>query len=686
MMFLKWKRLLAPFMKFALAALAMVLGFVLLIELMASATYVLSGAGRARAGGGVKRHVGHHRVEEWPAGKAREYSEAPLVSRWRREGVPSWLKDLYGMKALPEVGQRLPADPLVVVPPERMGPYGGTWVRYGTGPDDVWVTFWGRLTYEGLVRWGPMAREVLPNLAVRWEVSDAGRSYTFWLRKGVRWSDGHPFTADDVMFWYRDLLQNRAITPMIPRHFMPGGKLMQAEKLGSHCVRFSFSRPNGLFLQHMASGYSSDAVVRYPAHYLKQFHPAYVSKKKLQAMAKREGYDFWHQLFANRAAWNNPRHPRLWAWLPKSPPPARPAVFERNPYYWKVDPQGQQLPYIDRVNFYILDKDTIQLKLISGEAGMQGRHADFDNYPLFAKGGKGGVNAYRMLRWKSGHGGGKLLYFNLNHSDPVLRKVFHDRKFRVAMSHAINREEINRLCYLGAGQARQPGPPKYSPFYSEKLEKAYIKYDPKLARRLLDKAGLRKKDKSGVRLRSDGKPLALTIYCMDSGRVEQLIAEYWRAVGVRTEVKMLDRDLMFRNMRGMTFSVGHWGSGMGENPILSPYAAIPYDDSSYWAIAYGHWFRSGGRRGQKPPPQLEEIQNVYRKIELTPDRSEQVRLFRKITDAHAENLWWMGTVGGLPAIVLAGRKFHNVPDVAAQGWGCRTPANTAVECYSIVQR
>ena len=185
------------------------------------------------------------------------------------------------------MSERVPEDPLVIVPPQQHGPYGGTWTRFATGPRDVGIVE-ARFAYEGLVRWDAMAQEVIPNLAVRWEIADGGRSFIFYLRRGVRWSDGHPFTVDDLIFWYEDVLQNEEITPVVPRDFKRGGRVMGLEKVDDYTVRFTFLEPNGLFVVKLASGRGYE-MLRYPAHYMKQFHPKYTSLEKLEAMSEAAG-------------------------------------------------------------------------------------------------------------------------------------------------------------------------------------------------------------------------------------------------------------------------------------------------------------------------------------------------------------------------------------------------------------
>lgn len=606
-----------------------------------------------------------HRVEEWPLERGRTFKEAPLLRIKVEAGE------------LPPVAERLPVNPLVIVPPHQIGPYGGTWKRFGTGPTDIGITE-HRFAYDGLVRWGPMGKKILPNLAVRWEIAEGGRIYTFWLRRGVRWSDGHPFTVDDLIFWYENVLLNEELTPVAHQHFVRGDEVVRVEKIDDYTVRFRFKRANGIFLLGMASGRGYE-MLRYPAHYMKQFHPNFVSLKVLERMAKKLGFDLWVQLFHDKWDWRNTELPRLWPWVVSHPPPSRPSVFVRNPYYWKVDPEGNQLPYMDRMTFEIFDRETINLKAINGEIGMQGRHLDFVNYPLFMENQKRG--GYRVLHWIGGGASGVVL--NLNHKDKVLRKIFENRIFRIALSHAINRDELIEMAGFGICQKRQASPLPTSPFYSEAFEKAYLEYDPDLSNRMLDQMGLAERDNEGIRMRSDGKPLKITIETNSiDDRVLALVASHWTAVGVKTEIKEEERQLLFQR----TFALMHDVVGMGGDaqiPILNPRAFVPTSIHSRQAVDYARWYRSNGKQGEEPTGDLRRCMEIFRQIEDTPDEAEQVRLFQKINELNQKNLWLIGTLSGVPVVMLVKNSFRNVPEVAMGSWSVRSPGHTAIECYAI---
>jgi peptide/nickel transport system substrate-binding protein len=611
------------------------------------------------------RPVRLHKVGEWH--KGRSFGEAPFLAEKVRLGE------------LPPVEERLPKNPLVIIPPDQNGPYGGTWTRFADGPRDIGVVE-ARFAYEGLVRWDPMGQEVIPNLATHWEIADSGRVYTFWLREGVKWSDGQPCGVDDLVFWYEDVLKNDEITPVIPRDFKRGGETMKFEVLDSSAIQFRFAEPNGLFLQKMATGRSYE-MLRYPAHYMKQFHPKYAAILDLESLANEAGFDMWTQLFQDKFDWRNPEIPRLWPWVVVDPPPARPSALQRNPYYWKVDPDGNQLPYIDRMTFEIFDIETINLKAINGEMGMQARHLQFQNYPLFMEGREKGD--YRVVHWLNGSGGTTNIALNLNHKDPVMRKIINDHRFRKALSFALNRQELNDADFFGIGKPRQASPPPTSPFYDAAYESAYIEYDPEEAIRLLDDMGLRTNE-DGMRLRPDDDPLFLHIETSSrNNRVLELVAGYWKDVGVNAEVKDEARQLFYERKRGMMHDVGVWGGSDEQIAVLDPRWLIPFSDESIHAVDFARWFSTDGKRGEEPTGDIRRVIELFWEVERTVDTGSQIRLMKEIIDLNRKNLWVIGTLGEVPVFYLVKNSFRNVPEVAMDGWSFRTPGNTAVECYAI---
>lgn len=614
-------------------------------------------------------NVRFHSVSNWPEGKSGQFAQSPELAELVQQG------------ALPSVDQRLPVDPLVVHPPEQTGPYGGTWTRFAISPRDVGL-FRHRIAYEGLLRFDPLGNKLFPNLAKSWEVDEQGLRFTFTLRQGVRWSDGHPFTVEDILFWYNDVLKNEKISPGIGRHLKSGDDVVQLTKIDDQTIEFTFAEPNGLFLLHMAqtTGYQ---LCQYPKHYLKQFHPKYTDEQALAAKVKNADYDFWYQLFSAKGSWSNPDCPRLWAWTLTKPPPARPAVFERNPYYWKIDPAGNQLPYLDKVTFEIFDVETINIKAINGEVGMQSRHLAFKNYQLFMSNAKSG--GYRVLRWLDGGTGNRALCPNLNSQDPVLQDILADKRFRIALSLAIDREAINQVRYYGVGTPRQIAPPKTSVFYDPVYEQAFLKYSLETANSMLDEMGL-KKNKEGIRLRPDGEPLRIQLESsnnLGSFDALQMVVNDWQKLGILCNVKIMSRNLYSQRRKALKHDIGVWKGAGVDYPVLDPRFFIPYSGSSIQAIDYVDYYQSGGKKGSTTPPAIQEAIETFWEIEKTVDLDQQIKKFSKINQINRENLWVIGLIGDVPQLFIVDQRMRNVPAVAMTSWTARTPGNTAPECYAL---
>lgn len=605
--------------------------------------------------------------------KIARFNEAPMLADLVKEGK------------LPPVDKRLPQEPLVVTPVEEIGQYGGIWRRAAVGVNDVGIIN-SRITYENLVRWSADGKKVIPNVATKWAVSDGGKTFTIYLRKGIKWSDGHPFTADDIIFWYKEVILNKDLTPTFPTWLTVDGKPGKVEKIDDYTVVFKFDAPYGLFMQ-MLAGPNALAITQHPAHYLKQFHINYVSKEELEKKVKEAGFQLWHQLYWNKQSWQNPDCPRIWAWVVTTPPPSPTVIATRNPYYWKIDTAGNQLPYIDKIRFDIVENvEVLNMKAMAGEIDMQFRHIVWTNYTLFMENREKGN--YRILKWTSAEGSNALLMPNLNHKDPVLRKLFENIDFRRALSLAINREEINQIAYLGMGKPRQAAVIPQSPYYKEEYEKAYAEYNPTKANQLLDKIGLTKRDKDGFRLRPDGKTLTVTIeYAPLFGPwtdVVTMVKKYWESVGIKTLLKEESRDLFTTRAQAGELDIGIWTMDRCFTPLIEPLYWLPGMPSGTPpnnANEYWRWYRTGGKEGEKPPEDIVKVYQLYDKAKSTPNELARTNYAHEIMRLNAKNLWVIGIVGNLPQIVIVKNNFRNVPENAIQDWLQLTEGNTFPEQY-----
>jgi len=637
-----------------------------------------SDVGRALADGGV------HRTAEWPADKPRQFHEAPMLAEQVAAGE------------LPPVNERLPENPLVIIPPEQCGPYGGTWDRYNP-TTQLFLT--PRIGYDNYARFGPMGREILPNLATDWKTLDDGRTWIIHLRKGVRWSDGHPCTADDIVFWHDDMLRNTEITPRPEDCYCIGGKLVEVEKIDDYTIRVTYGAPNGRMLSDLTEG----ALRPVPSHYIKTFHPKYASAEHMRELVAELNVAGPYVAFQRLWNWGNHWElPSLSAWIsPEEITPGKPAVWVRNPYYWKVDPNGNQLPYIDRIVFHLAgDAQTITLKAINGQVGMQALYMKVTDYPLLMEKShqshQPGSNTrpFSIRHWLGPNTVKMML--NLNHRDPVMNELVNDRRFRMALSLAINREEINEVQFYGLGRPRQNSPTAMSRYYSEALENAYIQYDPETANALLDEMGLTRRDGAGYRLRPDGKVLTMRIESNQSTGYEdalQLVARYWRDVGIKADLSIQALTLWRERYLAGLHDVYAWWYNQRQIPWTG--AACPAGRYSPQARLWGRWYgvhidpppfkeMDSAEPPVRPPAAMERIMRLWKTSKHTPDEATQIKLFDEIHRIKVEQAWDMlGLVGEVPVLVVAQDRFKNVPQLAYFDWYCRGPGNTAVECYAI---
>lgn len=588
------------------------------------------------------------------------FNEAPMLA------------DRVKAKKLPPVEKRLPPSPAVVKPIEKPGVYGGTWRRAYTGLSDLVGA--RRVLYDPLVRWSPDYK-IVPNLAHKWEIDGDGKAFTFHLVKGVRWSDGKPFTADDILFYFQDIVFNKELTHSIPKWLAPSGKPPKVEKIDDYTIRISFEKPYSLFLEQLACPHAMELVTK-PKHYLKKFHKKYAKPDELKALMKEKDVSSWVKLFQDasslrHALFVGTKLPSILAWTTTVPAPAKRFVMERNPYYWKVDTKGNQLPYIDRIVHELqAESQTILLKAIAGEIDMQGRRLGGMQKSVLLLASRGQGN-YKLVPKTSTASVGILLAPNLNHKDPIMRKILSDRRFRIALSHAINRREINKIVYRGKGIERQAAPLKESPYYSEAYEKAYLAFDPAKAGALLDEMGI-KVGAGGKRMRPDGEPLRLTLDVMVAIQswvdIAEIVASNLGTIGIDTEVKSETRELFRQRVQSSEHDIALWPGDGGMECLLEPRWYFPYSSESLNAPLYGKWFQSGGQDGEEPPPVIKEQMDNYNKIlfAVTPEKKKE--LFGKIIEANKQNLWVIGIVHDPPDFYVVANNMHNLPKRDFQSW------------------
>ena len=582
---------------------------------------------------------------------------------------------------LPPLEERLPAEPMVVEPIHRIGEYGGTWLRMMKGSSDFHA--YGRCVYEQMVRWKATPEggiEIGPGLVEEWEYTDGDRTLVLHLRKGLKWSDGHPFSTDDVMFWWEKIAQDRNLSGSIPRIWKPDGVPMELTRIDSYTVSLKFQRPYPLALKYLAFWGNQWPLVFEragffaPKHYLEKYLPADTAESDMASYA----------LFEEKANDFNPERPVMSAWKVAKWDPGSHLMGERNPYYWKVDPAGNQLPYLDRVEMEIfLNPEMINFRAVSGVLQMQLRHFNWEDRDLLQEFSE--KRDYQIIEYDVT--GIRGIMPNLQYpGDPVIKELFQDRRFRIALSLAIDRELIDELCYNGAGNfSRMVLHPSAPDYVEVKGLPDYLRYDPERANSLLDEIGLAQRDADGYRIGPDGRTVSLIMELMNTQGPDmdsvEIVRSNWEAVGLKTALKPEERTLYFQRV---TQNGEHMIGVVGAEasfPLLNFarwFATSLWDE---WAHHWAKWHVSKGERGEEPPPEVKRLQEIQGILSVTVDMRERQELWKEVIRIHAENMYVIPLVTQGKQIGVLSNRFGNVPDRALSSWVAMTPGYLNPETF-----
>jgi peptide/nickel transport system substrate-binding protein len=623
----------------------------------------------AEAPAAAEETASEEAAEAMPAG---QYNQAPTLAEMVQTG------------ALPPVDERLPKEPMVLTPVEEVGTYGGqlAWVH---PTPDLGAYQW-QFLYEAPYRWSADASTIEPNLAVAHEYAPDGLSMTLTFREGVKWSDGEPFTAEDIDFWWNDLVMEPNNSFEQPYWTITAEQPMKLEAVDDYTIRVTFNEPHWLFHTLMAS--TGDYLRMYaPKHYLQQFHPKYNSEMTdFTELEKR--------FPAADNLYTNPDLPVLTAWRTVEYVPGQRLVAERNPYYWKVDTEGNQLPYIDSIVLtQVEDPRVIPLQIVAGEIDFMARDIPLDSFSTL-KASEADGN-YRVIQWKVGAGADPAVVLNWDNPDPVMRELIRNRDFRMALSHAYDRETMNEVAYFSLGTPSQAVTSPYSPWgrtteEGKQLMEAWrnlaIEYDPDKANELLDSVGLDQRDSEGFRLRPDGERLSLVIITgssPDSRAVDVLefVAEGWREVGIETTINSMDWNSGFwPKFSNGEYDVAGWDAWTGYDIPAIPDTLFPIGNAYWGTPLTARWFNTQGKEGIEPDDgdPMDRMIEMYNNMLAATTEEERNKWVLEAVKVHVEEgPFFLGTVNDIPNLVVARPNLRNIADFAFTGsWAQGAPGST----------
>jgi ABC-type dipeptide/oligopeptide/nickel transport system permease component/ABC-type transport system substrate-binding protein len=437
-----------------------------------------------------------------------------------------------------------------------------------------------------------------------------------------------------------------------------------------------------------------------PRHYLQRYHPQIGDKPFIAREMAAYQLPSPRALYVQVKHFQNPQCPRLWPWVYRTYRATPPQVFVRNPYYYVVDEQGNQLPYIDRVQFAVRSSQMLPLSFINGEVSMQARHVRYENYTeLMSRAAQVGT---RIVHWYPGTRSLWLINPNINRridpDEPATRwkaQLLADKRFRQALSLAIDRDAIIRAEYAGQVKPAQVEPGPQSPFHSERLEHAFTEHDPDRANALLDELGLTQRDIDGMRTFPDGTRMAffLDYTAYTGGGPAPFVVDDWAAVGVRAVAREQARTLLYTRKDAGDSDFSVWTSESDMFPLIEPRVFVPINTEAFYAPRYGRWYTLGGFYNSEAAAQLKGAEAppagspVYRAFALyeealkTPDLAKQKALMRQITDIAGDNIWTINIAESPPQPVVVARDMKNVPANAIFAGVTVSPGNAGIETY-----
>lgn len=559
------------------------------------------------------------------------------------------LRALVDSGELPPLDERIPTNPMVVTPREEIGQYGGEirgMVR--STADGAW--FERTVKADGLVVWNPEWSQVVPGYAAEIDISDDVRQFTFVLREGLHWSDGEPMTTADIAWWWEHEMLNEELTPNVSSTWRNAdGTPADVEVIDELTFRVTFNEPKAFFLDSITYWNPT------PMHYARSLHGDF--NEDADELARRAGYDGWVDYYSfmimGSAANANADLPVMFPWKVTEGATYTGEhtriTWNRNPYYYRVDTEGNQLPYIDTWHFDVYEEaEVLQLQILAGEVDFHFRHLGTSEQPLIFEGQNQGD--YSLVWAQQSNSVTSAIALNMTHDDDTVREIAQNRDFRVGLSYAINRNEINEILLGGQSQERQPSPHEQMDFYHERLATQYTEYDPALAREYFDRAGYRE-DENGYRIGPDGNPIVIRVDIAHPRHVDEfeLIETHWAEVGIQTELNVMDRSLFQERFTNNQHEAIVWyGEGGLRDALTDPRDYFPRGNWGMMAPRWAAWQGDSGTlvenlEPEAPPAEMQRQMELFEDLQVASPENH-AEIMYEILDIAADVFPKIGTV------------------------------------------
>ncbi len=587
---------------------------------------------------------------------------------------------IQGNGDLPPLAERIPSEPLVVTPYEAIGTYGGT-LDIMSNATEAGTSDMMSIRHVNLVRYSDDLQTIVPNVAKGWEWNEDFTQLTFFLRKGHKWSDGAPFGARDVKFWYDNLVTDTNIREKPKDYVLVGGKKMDLVVVDEQTIQFNLPAPKPGLLSHFANHYAQGFQ---PMHLLGKYHPAVDPKadENAKAIGFETGYDVLQAYFGGSDWMDTPTpmlaHPDKVAGMPYAAAPTLESHiviaestegrhFVANPYFFMVDTAGNQLPYIsEQDELFVSETEVRLLKLVNAEVDYKTQALNLDDVPLLLENQeKNNFTVDIKPQIRTG-----TFAFNVTSEDMGKRELFGNLKFRQAMSVAINRDEINEVAFFGLGTPNQYVPFSPQPsFVTDEMLQHYAQFDPDMAKSLLDEIGMVDKDGDGMREMPNGETLVLNLQFATQGisaKLVELVGQAWKDVGVNAVVKEVTTDEYRSAQSANQLDVTMYLKGMPLAVILGNSELFTPPFENYFgmrtAMLWSEYIDTNGASGVKPPAWVDEMgTDILAFQSAIAGSDESNRLGAKLVQAMVDNLLFIGTVKSA-APVYHSNKLINFPE------------------------
>ena len=583
---------------------------------------------------------------------------------------PQWVTDQFVKTGkLPAVKDRLPKEPLVYKTanePDGTGVYGDVMRHVIGGRPQGWnyaagqIQGWGGVDigmYECLTRTGPLFEikadqlEPMPNLAKSWDWSTDGHVLTMHLIEGAKWSDGVPFTADDVMFYWEDNIKDPNVKPLNsagPDSFGVGTTL---EKVDDYTVKWTFKEAfPKQYLYTMAYG----GFCPLPAHILKPQHPKY----------SKNTYDQYQNAFPPEYL----NFPVMGAWVPVEYRPDDIIVLRRNPYYWKVDEKGNQLPYLDEMTYKLSTWADRDVQAVAGTGDFSNleqaesyvealkRSADKTAPARLAFGAR--TIGYSITMNYSANGWGEP-----DARAEAVRNLDRNLDFRLAITSAIDRQHLGDSLVKGPFTAIYPGGLYAGTAFYDKASTVYYPFDVSVAKAELEKAGLKDTDGNGVlnfpKDVAGGQDVSITLlansdYQTDKNLAEAVVASMEK-IGIRVIV-----DLVSGSNMTATQNSGKWDWQITRNG--SELISVVQNTANLAPTGpqTSGFHRAGTDGTVDLLPFEKDMVDVVNKFISETDNGKRVDLMKQYQKLYTENVYAVGLTQ-YPGALIINKRFDNIP-------------------------